>query len=138
MVTREEIMGNWNQVKGRLKEHWGQLNDEELTQLRGRADELVGMIQQRTGETRSNIERFLSDVVAESQSLSGRVAGATEQYASEAADYLREGYDRFADASGDFSQRVAHTVRNRPGESMLVAFGLGLAAGAFFFINRRR
>ena len=35
MVKREEIQGRWNEVKGRLKEHWGQLTDDELQQAKG-------------------------------------------------------------------------------------------------------
>jgi hypothetical protein len=40
--------------------------------------------------------------------------------------------------SGDYTQRIAHTVRSRPTESLAIAFGLGIAAGAIFFLRSRR
>ncbi len=138
MVTREEILGNWNQVKGRLQEHWAQLSDDDLSRFRGQADQLIGLIQQKTGETRSSIERFLSDVVSDGNSLGRRVGDATSHYAADASDYLRDGYDRAGEFGEDFAKRVSHSVRTRPTESLLIAFGVGIVAGAVFFMGRRR
>ncbi len=48
-MNAEQIKGQWNQVTGRLREHWGQLTDNDFQQLRGNADQLVGMVQAKTG-----------------------------------------------------------------------------------------
>jgi len=138
MVTREELKGQWNQVKGRLQEHWGELTDDDLRRAHGSADELIGVVQQKTGAARSEIEQLLSRAVAEGQSAAQRAREAASQYAEEASEIARQQYDRAAEATSDFSKQVAHTVRNRPTESLLIAFGLGIAAGALFFLGRSR
>lgn len=145
MVTREELKGQWNQVKGRLKEHWGQLTDDDFRRAEGSADELVGVVQQRTGATRSEVERFLDDVLDESSQVRERVAemadqyaDVAQQYAADAGEFVRENYERAAQTSKDYSAKLAETVRNRPGESLAIAFGVGIAAGALLFLRQRR
>ncbi len=45
----DRIEGNWKQFTGKAKEKWGQLTDDDLTQINGRRDQLEGMLQQRYG-----------------------------------------------------------------------------------------
>lgn len=138
MVTREELKGQWNQVKGRLQENWGQLTDDDLLKAQGSADRLIGVVQEKTGAARGEIEQFLSEVLEEGQSAAQRVSQAASHYAEEASEIARQQYKRAASATTDFSGQVAHTVRNRPTESLLIAFGLGIAASALFFLGRKR
>ncbi len=49
------IKGNWNQIKGKLKQQWGDLTDDDLQYEEGKEDELIGRIQERTGRTREEI-----------------------------------------------------------------------------------
>jgi uncharacterized protein YjbJ (UPF0337 family) len=60
-MDKLEIKGNWNQVKGRLKQKWGQLTDDDLSYEEGREDELIGRIQQRTGQAREEVERAIRE-----------------------------------------------------------------------------
>jgi uncharacterized protein YjbJ (UPF0337 family) len=138
MFTREEMKGRWNEVKGRLQEHWAQLTDDDLQQFRGSTNELIGVVQQKTGATRSEIEKFLSDVIGEGEVLSHRVSEAAQRYVGEAGDFAKENYDRYAEATRDLSRQVVHNVRRHPGESIAIAFGVGLVAGALMFMGRRR
>ena len=57
--AEQQASGNWKQFKGKLKEAWGSLTDDELDRLEGRRDQLEGMIEERTGETRADIQRRL-------------------------------------------------------------------------------
>lgn len=45
----EQVRGNWNQVKGRAKQRWGDLTGDDLTRIEGSRDELVGRLQERYG-----------------------------------------------------------------------------------------
>ena len=56
-----EIKGDWNIAKGKLKQKWADLTDDDLTFVSGKEDELIGRIQKRTGETREAIEKELKD-----------------------------------------------------------------------------
>lgn len=58
----QQFEGKWDQVKGRVKETWGDLNDDEVEQTEGKWDQLVGTIKEKTGETREAIERKLRDL----------------------------------------------------------------------------
>lgn len=58
-ALQDKLRGNWNQVKGNLKQKWGDLTDDELLYEEGKEDELIGRIQQKTGETKENINNFI-------------------------------------------------------------------------------
>ena len=52
--------GNWNEVKGKMKQRFGNLTDDDLLYQEGKEDELLGRLQQRLGKTRAEIEDLLS------------------------------------------------------------------------------
>jgi uncharacterized protein YjbJ (UPF0337 family) len=47
-----KIKGNWNVLKGKLKQEFGDLTDDDLTYVEGKEDELLGKLQNKTGETK--------------------------------------------------------------------------------------
>ena len=51
------VEGNWKQVKGQVKEKWGKLTDDDLTQLEGHSEQLAGRLQERYGLAREEAER---------------------------------------------------------------------------------
>jgi uncharacterized protein YjbJ (UPF0337 family) len=55
----DKIKGNWNQLKGKLKQEFGELNDDDLTYSEGKEDELLGKIQEKTGKTKEQIKEFI-------------------------------------------------------------------------------
>lgn len=55
------IKGTWNITKGKLKQKYAQLTDDDLTYIEGQEDELIGRIQKRTNQPADQIERFLRD-----------------------------------------------------------------------------
>jgi uncharacterized protein YjbJ (UPF0337 family) len=58
--TRMRWEGRWDQLKGKAKQAWGELTDDDLDIAEGNVDELVGRIKERTGETREQIEERLN------------------------------------------------------------------------------
>ena len=59
----DEIEGGWKQVKGKAKEQWGRLTDDELEALEGKRDQLIGKVQERYGYARDEAERDVDDAV---------------------------------------------------------------------------
>jgi uncharacterized protein YjbJ (UPF0337 family) len=55
-MTTLQIKGNWNVAKGKLKQKYAKLTDDDLKYTEGQEDELVGRIQKVTGETREAVE----------------------------------------------------------------------------------
>jgi uncharacterized protein YjbJ (UPF0337 family) len=65
---REQKMeGSWKQFKGRIKEAWGSLSDDELDRLEGQRDQLEGLIEQRTGESRQKIRKEVDRLSTEAK-----------------------------------------------------------------------
>ncbi|CAL1239643.1 CsbD family protein [Candidatus Methylocalor cossyra] len=56
----DQIKGNWHQLKGTVKAHWGRLTDDELERIAGDQERLVGVIQERYGITREEAEKQVS------------------------------------------------------------------------------
>ncbi|MGZ5245078.1 MAG: CsbD family protein [Bacteroidia bacterium] len=51
--------GTWNRIKGAIKQKWAELTDDDLTYGEGKADEIVGRIQQKTGRTKDEVRAEL-------------------------------------------------------------------------------
>lgn len=56
----EKIKGSWTQTKGAVKEQWGKLTDDDLTEIQGRREQLVGKVQTRYGISREEAEAQVS------------------------------------------------------------------------------
>ncbi|HET7595934.1 MAG TPA: CsbD family protein [Burkholderiales bacterium] len=57
----DRIKGNWKQFKGRAKEQWGKITDDDLDRIDGRREQLAGKIQECYGIGKDEAERQLSD-----------------------------------------------------------------------------
>lgn len=55
------IEGKWNQVKGSVKEKWGDLTDDDLAEMNGKREKLQGKLQEKYGWTKEEAERELDD-----------------------------------------------------------------------------
>lgn len=56
-MNEDILKGKWKQVKGQAKVYWGKLTDDDLTQMDGTTDKLVGRLQERYGYTKEEAER---------------------------------------------------------------------------------
>jgi uncharacterized protein YjbJ (UPF0337 family) len=128
-IDAQKLQGQWNQLRGKVKEKWGQLTDDELQIHGGNIDQLVGRIQKKTGEGREAVEAFLAELTTQGSSAVGTAAETARGYARQAGDQVREGYDRAADYAHDRYQRARGMVRHQPAVSMMTAFAVGLGIG---------
>lgn len=56
-----QLKGDWNIVKGKLKQKFAQLTDDDLQYIRGKEDELIGRIQKRTGQAKEDVEKAFDE-----------------------------------------------------------------------------
>ncbi len=61
-MTKIEIKGNWNEIKGKLKQKYGQLTDDDLAFSEGKEDELLGRIQKRLGKDKESIRKTIEEL----------------------------------------------------------------------------
>lgn len=59
-MNEEQFKGRWNEIKGKVKERWGRLTDNEITEINGRRDQLLGYIQTKYGIAKERAELELS------------------------------------------------------------------------------
>lgn len=60
-MTKLEIKGDWNIIKGKLKQKWSNLTDDDLQYAEGKHDIMLGRLQKRTGEKREIIEKAIKE-----------------------------------------------------------------------------
>ena len=56
-MNEDMVMGKWKQLKGKLKETWGELTDDEIEKLDGQKDSLIGTLQERYGMSKDEASR---------------------------------------------------------------------------------
>jgi uncharacterized protein YjbJ (UPF0337 family) len=61
----DQITGNWKQFKGKVKEKWGKLTDDDLTAIAGKRDQLAGALQKRYGFEKEQAQRELDEFARE-------------------------------------------------------------------------
>lgn len=60
-MNKLTMKGDWNIAKGKLKQKWAKLTDDDLRYEEGAEDELIGRIQKRTGVAKQEVEKYLRD-----------------------------------------------------------------------------
>lgn len=61
-MNAQTLKGNWNELKGKLKQKYADLTDDDLLYAEGKEDELYGKLQQRLGKTREEIQKELDSL----------------------------------------------------------------------------
>jgi uncharacterized protein YjbJ (UPF0337 family) len=154
-MNQQTLEGNWNEIKGKLHERWGQLTNDDLQKARGNVDQLVGVIQRKTGEARERVEQYLNDLTSGggagvskvAETVRGYAASAAESargyadsargYASSATETAEEARARAADMLRGGYVQTERMIQQRPIESLAVGFGAGLIAGVIIGLVMR-
>jgi uncharacterized protein YjbJ (UPF0337 family) len=55
------LEGKWNQLKGKVRQEWGDLTDDDMDRIAGKRDQLIGVIQERYGRSRDKVEREVNE-----------------------------------------------------------------------------
>ena len=73
------IEGNWKQAKGKIKEKWGDLTDDDLDKIAGRRDQLEGKIQERYGIAKDQVRKDVDTWVESSELVDDRISSCAYQ-----------------------------------------------------------
>lgn len=128
-AAEQRLFGHWDQLKGKIKEHWGQITDDELAEVEGQYDQLVGLIQQKTGEARQQIKRIIDELGEEYSGAFEDAKQAAREYADHAQQAMHETAEHVRQRAREGYEQGREVVRRRPAESVAVAFGTGLLVG---------
>jgi uncharacterized protein YjbJ (UPF0337 family) len=125
MVNQSVLQGNWKQIRGKLKEKWGNLADDDVAVFNGNVDQLVGRIQQKTGESRLEVEQFLEQLSQSGESLAARAQESLQQ----AKGFVQDKAEQVRDSMSEGYAAAESFVQERPAQSIAFAFGCGVAVG---------
>jgi len=129
MTTEQELRGKWNSIVGAVKQRFGEITDDELTQWEGDRDHLIGLIQQKAGQTREQAESFVDEVLNDGERSFGTLASRVEDEASRLKENIASGYSQVAERARSGYQETAQTLARHPVESVFTSFGIGLVLG---------
>ncbi len=62
MGNINELKGNWNETKGKLKQKFAMLTDDDLLLVEGKHDELLGRLQKKMGKTKEEVQKIIADL----------------------------------------------------------------------------
>lgn len=130
-ITKEELQGSWDQVVGSIQKKYSDITHDELAAVRGNINQLVGLINRKTGQSREDVERYLSSLTAGGMDTLHRIADSASRYATQAQDAAYGGYERLVESSQGGMLQARQAVRQSPVESLAIAFGVGMVAGLF-------
>jgi len=128
-INSQELKGRWNDVKGQVKKKWGQLTEDDLQWNSGNIDQVVGRIQERTGERREAIEQFLGNLTAGGASAVSQAAETVGDYATHASERLREHYSELSGQARERYDQAYEVVQHNPIQWVGIAFGVGVLVG---------
>jgi uncharacterized protein YjbJ (UPF0337 family) len=154
------LQGNWNETKGKVKTKWGRLTDDDLTQVQGQKDRLVGVIQQKYGIAREKAEEQLDEFLSSADSFVSRAKETAQdavgkvketahdvvergrEYVDQGRDYVernvREGRDYVQNTSvSDMGRDLRDLIARNPVQSAILGIGLGFLIGRLLTPSNR-
>jgi uncharacterized protein YjbJ (UPF0337 family) len=133
-MNQEISQGQWKQMRGALRSWWGRLSDDDFDWIGGEKDKLIGLIQQKYGQTRDQaadeVERRLREFGTEAGRTVAGVAAKAQEFGAIATTRAREvvdsakSYLQERDYSG-VAEDVTGLVRRYPVQSLLIGIGIG-------------
>lgn len=60
-MNEDRLLGKWQQLKGEIKQQWAELTDDEVTQLDGKTDSLIGVLQEKYGKAKDAIAQEVNE-----------------------------------------------------------------------------
>jgi uncharacterized protein YjbJ (UPF0337 family) len=93
------IKGNWDDIKGKLKQQYAQLTDEDLTYAEGKGDELLGKLQDKLGKGKAEVTKIINDLVGKGDNVADKAKDAVSDGADKAKSAVNQGADKLKDAA---------------------------------------
>ena len=120
-AMQQQIEGNWREFVGKVKQQWASITDDDFLNAEGSLDQLIGVIQRKTGETREAIETTFTRWVDDAEHEEHDATEMAQQYADQAMELAQR---KLAQAS--------KVIKRHPAESVAISFGSGILAGLMF------
>ena len=129
MSNAQTAKGDWNQFKGKIQEKWGDVTNDDLDRLRGQRDQIIGMIQEKTGVAKEEIGKYVSSLAESASEFSQHAVDTAREYGDMAAIRAQEVAGQIGDQAQMSYEEAQRVVREKPAQSLAVCFGVGVLVG---------
>ena len=127
------VEGNWKQIKGRVKERWGKLTDDDLTAIAGRRERLEGMIQERYGyareRARNEIDDWSRSIASSLEEQIASLRSGIQTLSSTVERIAQEQFPRARSTAKDALNDAEEALKRNPLVFIAIALGLGFLIG---------
>lgn len=138
MTNEDALHDAWNELRQKLRHHWNQLTGEELECFHGDVQQLIDLVQRKTGEAREVIEGYVDELMMQAGAKLGRSADEIQELAQQSEAAIEEGAKQAVDLLRNSLRNVEAYARRRPLETIAFCFGGGLLAGLLLAATTRR
>jgi uncharacterized protein YjbJ (UPF0337 family) len=69
VMNWDQVQGNWLQAKGKVKQQWAKLTDDDITRINGKQEELLGLLQQRYGYAKEQAQKEVENWIKMQKSI---------------------------------------------------------------------
>lgn len=136
------VEGDWKRMKGKVKEQWGLLTDDDLTAIGGRKDQLEGKIQERYGYAKDRVRKEIDDwyrstaLVAnrDTEELADQIEAIRtdiQSLTSTVSRIANKQLGRAQDTAVEAARNAEDAIRQNPVSAVAIAAGLGFLLGVF-------
>ncbi|CAM4467954.1 MAG: hypothetical protein LEGION0398_MBIBDBAK_01022 [Legionellaceae bacterium] len=131
MMNQEQIQGKFKQLKGKAKQQWSRLTDEDFQE--GSVDRLVGRITELYGITKAEAQKAMDDLMG---NLEGGITGKVHKISDDLSGYVEQGQKKLEDVahnikeqSQEWYESIDKCMKEKPIASLAVALGVGALLG---------
>ena len=150
-MNTDQLESTWGTLKGKLKQRYGQLTDDDLTFAEGKGEELLGRVQAKLGVSRAELDSTLDDLVATAEGNLEQAKGKAAEFSDQVRDVVEDlkqratvlgedakakgaaAYDEARQRARGLLDEGEQYVRANPRESILAAVVAGFVAGIVVF-----
>ena len=129
MITNQDLDNKWKSMTAAIKEQYAQITDDELNLVDGSVPRLTALLQQRTGQSRQQVEAFMSGVCEQQGSTFAQFCDSMSDYCERASQSVRSGVNRIAERGKAGLQQSSEAIASRPVLTVGTALGIGLITG---------
>jgi uncharacterized protein YjbJ (UPF0337 family) len=132
--------GSWNRIKGKLKQKYAQLTDDDLIFAEGKGQELLGRLQARLGLSEAAAVGLLHELKDSAKTLGETVREKLSEAAAQAGEVVEDAKAKLAEGAGEacdevskrahsLAEKAQHYVARKPVKALLTALAVGFVAG---------
>jgi uncharacterized protein YjbJ (UPF0337 family) len=131
-LNTDIFQGTANMLKGKLRQRYGELTDDDLTQLQGYYEQFVGFLQKKYGYTRAHAENETTRIWSDVKEQTDNLSQAVHQYRNQAQETMGQYRAQAQEQIATTVTKVDESGSNNWGKMTIIALITGFIAGIWF------